>query len=83
MPPAKPFLNEPETLDWPLINVPYSSEVSSTVYVWDEEEKKLDNFRNMKLNHYIDSEGNRILADMNLDIPYHGSEKVNIYVDLN
>lgn len=63
--------------------MPYNSEIRSTVYTYNHVDKNLEPFRNMKVHKYIDSEGNRALMMHTLDIPFHGEEKFNVYVDLN
>lgn len=69
--------------DWPKLNVPYNSEIKSTVYTWNHEDKKLENFRDMKTHLYVDTDGNRELMMLHYNAPFFGKETINVYADFN
>lgn len=66
---------------WPKVRVPYNSEVKCSVYTFDWEEKKLESLRDMTIQKYIDSDGNRALSIVNLDIPLIGKTECHTYID--
>ncbi|CDW88430.1 UNKNOWN [Stylonychia lemnae] len=68
---------------WPKVKVPYNSEIKSAVYIYDWEEKKLETLRDMTIQKWVDSDGNRALSMVTLNVPLQGEMTCSSYFDFN
>lgn len=68
---------------WPKVRVPYNSMIKSAVYIYDWEEKKLESLRDMVIEKWIDSDGNRALQMTTLNVPLQGEMTCSCFFDFN
>ena len=77
------LLGEEDEAKWPKVNVPYNSEVTCDVFYLDWETKELESFADMTINKYIDSNGNRALSMVSVNLPLTGKTQCNHYYDFS
>eukprot|EP00347_Sterkiella_histriomuscorum_P008021 403346674 len=67
--------------DWPPIQIPYNAEVQALIFQYNETSKDLFQYRNISVDTYIDTDGNRGLFDLEVDLPTVGFQKIDNFVD--
>ena len=68
---------------WPKINVYPNAENAMVFFTFDTTTKTLKPFMNMSGKQLVDSDGNRLRADFQLDFPGVGQTTIATVTDLN
>ncbi|CDW77771.1 UNKNOWN [Stylonychia lemnae] len=78
---AQVFGKYENQLPWPSVKFPYNGVANATVFQFNNVTQELTTYKNLTSMIYIDSDGNRGIVEIKVDLPTVGSQTIDFYID--